>query len=85
MHREHVHLLHHLDDVEGEGVHSQDLEAHEEGLLVDRLGLVHPVEVRGSSLGLQKGVDEGHILPLVKDEGDAGVLVVQHDEGPVDA
>ena len=59
MHRENVHLLHHLLDVEGVDVHPLDLVAHEEGLLVDRFGLVHPVEHTDSSLGLHIGVEEG--------------------------
>ena len=46
---------------------------------------MHPVEHTDSSPGLHKGVEEGQLLPLVKDGGDAGVLVIQHDEVPGDA
>ena len=46
---------------------------------------MHPVEHTDSSLGLHIGVEEGQVQPLVIDGGDAGVLVVQHDEVPGDA
>ena len=49
MHREDTHLLHHLEGVEGVGVHPLDLEELAEGLHGHRVALLHP-EKREDSL-----------------------------------
>ena len=59
MHREDIHLLHHLEGVEGAAVHPLDLEELAEGLHGHRVALLHPEKRVDSSLGLLKGVEEG--------------------------
>jgi hypothetical protein len=68
--REDTHLLHHLEGVERVGVHPLDLEKHAEGL-----------HVTGSSFCILRNV----WIPLAIADGDAGALVLQHEEVPGDA
>ena len=59
MHREDIHLLHHLEGVEGAAVHPLDLEELAEGLHGHRVALLDPVKCVDSSLWLLKVVEGG--------------------------